>query len=110
MTVPDDAAVQAATASGGPLRRVVAALQGGAHSRAALARLTGLDREVVDAALDHLTRLGRVRAELLGSVCPQPGCGSCPSGRADGAPGCGAPAPASAQGPVALTLLPRRPR
>lgn len=109
MTLPDEADVSAAAASGGPLRRVVAALQGGAHSRAALARLTGLDRELVDAAVDHLTRLGRVRAELLASGCPQPGCASCPSGRADGAPGCGAAAPASAPGPVALTLLPRRP-
>ncbi len=94
--------------SGGPLRQVLTALTGGAASRAELARRTGLSRDVVDTCLEHLVRTGHVQAEPIGSGCPDSGCGGCPSGRADGAPGCGAPAPSRSQGPVALTLAPRR--
>ena len=93
----------------GPLRRVLLALEAGATSRAALARHTGLDGELVDAALTHLVRLGRVRAEALGSSCPSQGCGRCPSGRADGVPGCVLRGPAASASLVAVTLVQRRP-
>jgi len=95
--------------AGGPLRRVLLALEAGVASRAALARHTGLDRDLVDAALAHLMRLGRVRAEALGSGCPSGGCGRCPSGRSDELPGCLAGGPAASRGPTAVTLVPRRP-
>jgi len=93
----------------GPLRRVLLALEAGVASRAALARHTGLDRDVVDAAVAHLVRLGRVRAETLGSGCPSDGCGRCPSGRSDGLPGCLAGGPAVSRGLKAVTLVPRQP-
>ena len=93
----------------GPLRRVLLALEAGADSRAVLARHTGLDVELVDAALAHLVRLGRVRAETLGSGCPSEGCSRCPSGRPDGVPGCLAASPGGSKGLVAVTLVPRQP-
>lgn len=93
----------------GPLSRVLLALEAGATSRAALARHTGLDAELVDAALVHLVRLGRVRADALGSGCPSEGCGRCPSGRADGVPGCVLRGPAASASLVAVTLVQRRP-
>lgn len=97
-------------ATAGPLRVVLDALGHGGHTRADLAHATGLSRDVVDAALEHLVRIGRVRAEDLGGACPSAGCGGCPSGRADASAGCGAPGPASSRGPVALTLAERRTR
>ncbi len=99
-----DALGLANASSPGPLSRVVAALEAGAHSRAALADATGLDPEVVDTALDHLVRLGHVAMEPLGSGCPTSGCGACPSGTAGGEAGCGASGPATSRGPVAVRL------
>jgi hypothetical protein len=93
----------------GPLRRVVAALEAGAESRVALARVAGLDPDVVDSALEHLVRLGRVRLEPLGAGCPSSGCGSCPSGPRDGSDGCAVLTPSAARGPVAVTLVGRPP-
>jgi len=98
-------AMALATASSlGPLSRVAAALEHGATSRADLARLTGLDPDVVDGALDHLIRTGHIEATQLGGGCPAGGCGGCPSGRADGTAGCGASDPSTARGPIALRL------
>ncbi len=108
MTGSEGALADAGESFPGPLRRVVVALEAGARDRADLAEVTGLDRDVVDAALDHLTRLGRVRVERLAGGCPDLGCGACSSGRADGRAGCGAAAPAPSAGPVAITLT-RRP-
>ena len=99
-----DALALATTSSPGPLSRVAAALEHGADTRAGLAEHTGLDPELVDTAIDHLLRLGRLELEQLSGGCPTTGCGSCPSGRADGSAGCGAAGPSSSQGPVALTL------
>jgi len=91
-----------------PLRAVLAAFEDGAGSKADIARATGLRADVVDAAVEHLVRLGRLRAEHLGSGCPSGGCGSCASGH-DGAPGCGASAPSPRRaGPVLVQLSLRR--
>lgn len=109
MIDPDGAGAPVALTGAGPLRKVVAALEAGAFTRAELARRCDLDREVVDAALDHLSRTGLVTQRRLASGCPEHGCASCPSGRADGAAGCGAAEPARSRGPIALTLATRRP-
>lgn len=95
--------------SAGPLRRIVAAIEAGAASRAEVAARAGLDRQIVDAALEHLIRSGRLNSERIGVACPDTGCGRCPSGRADGTAGCGASGPQTSRGPVALTLT-RGPR
>lgn len=91
-----------------PLRAVLGAFEAGAGSRADIARVTGLRSDVVDAAVEHLVRLGKVRAEELSTGCPSGGCGSCGLG-VDGAPGCGAQAPSPRRsGPVLLQLSLRR--
>lgn len=96
------------TRTPGPLRRVVAALEAGADTRGRLELATGLDRDVVDSALDHLERLGWVRSEPLASGCPGSGCGPCPSARPDGPAGCGALTRSGTRGPVVVTLVGRR--
>lgn len=89
------------------LRLVLAAIAEGAGSRAGVARHTGLSAEVVDAAVDHLVRTGRLVTTPLGGGCATGGCGSCPSGRPDGAAGCGAAHVEVGRGPVALTIAAR---
>jgi hypothetical protein len=87
-----------------PLRSVLDAFGSGARSRHQLCRATGLSTDMVDAALDHLVRMGRLEARELSTGCPGGGCGSCASG-VDGAPGCGAPAASSQRrGPVLVQL------
>jgi hypothetical protein len=95
--------------SAGPLRAVLAAFERGVASLDEVARATGLPRELVDASVDHLVRMGRIRAEELSVGCPDGGCGSCASGAGESA-GCGAAGPSAARsGPVlvALTVRPR---
>ncbi|WP_296137166.1 FeoC-like transcriptional regulator [uncultured Tessaracoccus sp.] len=91
----------------GPLSRVADAIADGAVSRAQIAERTGLQAGVVDAALEHLERLGRFTVEQLAGGCPDGGCGACPSGTRDGRAGCGAAGPSSARGPVLLKLTKR---
>ncbi|MGN6330080.1 MAG: FeoC-like transcriptional regulator [Motilibacteraceae bacterium] len=94
----------------GPLRAVLDAFDAGAASLADVAHRTGLDRDVVDAAVDHLVRLGRLSAQQLAVGCPPSGCGGCASGTADGAAGCGADGPSAVRsGPVLVALSVRRP-
>lgn len=88
----------------GPLSQVFEAIASGAGSRTDIVDRTGLAADVVDAAIDHLQRMGRLEAETLGSGCPTEGCGSCPSGTAAGKAGCGAPGPGVGRGPVLLKL------
>jgi hypothetical protein len=95
--------------SGTPLRSVLTAFEDGALSRAEVAERTGLRRDVVDAAIEHLLRLGRLDAKELAVGCPDGGCGTCASGHGD-APGCGAAGPSARRsGPVLVSLSVRRP-
>jgi FeoC like transcriptional regulator len=92
-----------------PLRSVLTAFEDGARSRTDVCAGTGLRRDVVDAAIEHLLRMGRLDAKELTVGCPDGGCGSCASG-ADDAPGCGASGPSTRRsGPVLVTLSVRRP-
>lgn len=108
MTAPATLSPRVQRPEAGPLRRVLAALDAGAADRAELARATGLGSEVVDTALDHLVRIGRVPASTVSTSCPPVGCGGCPTARSGGASGCGAGTPAPSGAECALTLLRRR--
>ena len=93
-----------------PLRAVLGAFEGGARSRTDVCTRTGLRRDVVDAAIDHLLRMGRLDARELTTGCPAGGCGSCASGIGD-SPGCDAAGPSAGRsGPVLVTLSVRRSR
>ena len=93
----------------GPVSRVLAALEEGAPSLAEVSARTGLRRDVVDAAVDHLVRLGRLETRTLAIGCPGSGCGSCVSARVDGSPECGADGPSRRRsGPVLVALSVRR--
>ena len=109
--------------SGGPLRAVLAAFDDGAGTLEGVSRTTGLDPQVVEAAVEHLIRSGHLSAQRLSFGCPAPGgggCGGCV--RADG--GCDVPAhgsdvahggghgaggPQRRSGPVLVAFLRRRP-
>ncbi|WP_289032688.1 FeoC-like transcriptional regulator [uncultured Arsenicicoccus sp.] len=96
--------------TGGPLQQVLAAFGSGARSLDEISRRTGLSRASVDAAVDHLVRMGRVEARELAAGCPDGGCGTCASGSADGDAGCGADGPSRRRsGPVLVELTLRRP-
>jgi hypothetical protein len=91
-----------------PLRSVLAAFEDGARSRSEVGTRTGLRRDIVDAAIEHLLRVGRLDARELTVGCPDGGCGSCASGAGD-APGCGSSGPSARRsGPVLVTLSVRR--
>ncbi|MCE1178075.1 MAG: FeoC-like transcriptional regulator [Micrococcales bacterium] len=93
-----------------PLSAVLAAFEAGAESLDDVSRRTGLDRDVVSAAVDQLVRMGRIDARELAIGCPSGGCGSCASGTSDGQAGCGADGPSGTRsGPVLVTLSLRRP-
>lgn len=95
--------------SSSPLRSVLTAFEDGARSRTDVCTTTGLRRDVVDAAIEHLLRMGRLDAKALTVGCPDGGCGSCASGVGD-APGCGASGPSTRRsGPVLVSLSVRRP-
>ena len=89
-----------------PLRAVLAELDAGAPTLDEVARRTGLDRDVVAAAVEQLVRLRRVTASALSTSCPDGGCGPCPAG--SGCDARGAPAP-SGRRPVLVALSVRRP-
>lgn len=96
-----------APAATSPLRAVLEALRGGAGSLSEVTRECGLDRDVVEAAVEHLVRVGAVSARELALGCPGGGCSSCASG-VDGAPGCGSPGPSPTRtGPVLVALTVR---
>jgi hypothetical protein len=92
-----------------PLRSVLTAFEDGARSRTDVCDRTGLRRDVVDAAIEHLLRMGRLGAQELTVGCPDGGCGSCASGSGE-TPGCGAAGPSGRRsGPVLVSLSVRRP-
>jgi FeoC like transcriptional regulator len=93
----------------GPLTLVLDAFGAGAASLGEVESATGLSRDVVAASVDHLVRMGRLEAAQLSMGCPTGGCGTCASGTADGAAGCGAPAPSGGRrGPALVALTLRR--
>jgi hypothetical protein len=89
----------------GPLVAVLAELTAGTPTLDDVARRTGLTRDVVEAAVAQLVRMGRVTASTLSTTCPDDGCGGCATGR------CGArgqPAPGGRRPVlVALSVNPR---
>lgn len=95
--------------AGGPLRLVLGALEGGAGSLAEVSARTGLERQLVEAAVHHLVRLGHLEATELSMGCPPAGCGGCASAEPGGTAGCGASAPSAARrGPTLVALSVRR--
>lgn len=58
------------------LRDVLAAFDG-ARTVDEVAARCGLRRDVVDAAVTQLVRLGRLRADIVVSGCPSGGCAGC---------------------------------
>lgn len=87
-----------------PLTAVVAAIRSGSGTIAEVERATGMPRDVVEAVLDHLGRLGRLTSEQVQVGCPATGCGSCllSSGVSRSCPGAGSPRPGS--GAVLMSL------
>lgn len=83
-----------------PTRSVLAHIEQGAASISEIAGRTGLDRGVVDMAVQRLVAQGYLMAEPLAGGCPDEGCTACPSGDRGG-PGCGG---TRASGPVMITL------
>ena len=74
------------------------AVESGATTRGAIAARTGLDPDVVDGAVDHLLRLGRIATPTLRTSCPEGGCAGCGSVTGSGC------SPQAASGPVAVTV------
>ncbi|MGN6608625.1 MAG: FeoC-like transcriptional regulator [Jatrophihabitans sp.] len=87
-----------------PLRSVLDAIADGARSRHDLVTRTGLPLDVVDAAVEHLVRIGRLESTELAAGCPGGGCGSCASGVGD-TPGCGASGPSPVRSGRALVQI-----
>lgn len=87
-----------------PTRSVLALIEEGATSIGDIARRAGLDRGVVDMAVQRLVAQGYLSAVPLAIGCPDEGCGACPSGDGD-RPGCGGTPTA---GPVMITVVPSR--
>ncbi len=85
----------------GPLTVVLAAVESGATTRAAIVTRTGLDPDVVDGAVDHLLRLGRVAGLGLTTSCPDGGCHGCGSVTGSGC------SPRDARGPQPVTVRTR---
>ncbi len=75
----------------GPLRRVLAAIEGGAGSLADIERATGLDRDVVEASVDHLIRIGRLETRPLALGCDAAGCSECAVRPPSAGPECAVP-------------------
>ena len=78
-----------------PLRAVLRAAQEGAGTTAEISRRTGLDRSVVDAAVGHLQRTGRLGVLSLPLAATD--CTTCSSGCVGG----GCPAVRERPAPVA---------
>lgn len=68
------------TVEASPLRAVLAELSAGTRTLHDLARRTGLDRDLVEAMVEQLVRLGRVRSSTLSPSCQVTRCRGCPSG------------------------------
>ena len=84
----------------GPLAAVLSEIDAGTGTVSLMARHTGLNPEVLQTALDHLIRTGKVDVEQMPFGCPPAGCGACE------VDGCGTAS--SGAGRTMLTLLRRR--
>lgn len=82
MTASDQAPRPPADPHRSPLAAVLAAFSAGAVSTAEVRLRTGLDREVVDAAVEHLIRMGRLERSAVDLGCAREGCDTCPAGGA----------------------------
>lgn len=89
----------------GPLHAVLGAFEDGATSLAEVCKRTGLARETVDGAVEHLRRMGRLDSRELAMGCPAGGCGSCAWGKADGESACGATGPSNQRRGLVLVQL-----
>lgn len=85
-----------------PLSAVLSAVESGANTVGEIATRTGLRPDVVDAAVEHLRRLGRIGSVSLTSGCPDGGCTGCGSPTGSGCHTVGAAG--HPQGPVPVTL------
>jgi hypothetical protein len=81
-----------------PLTAVLEALGSGASSRLAVTAATGLSPDVVDAAVEHLERLGRLEVRALTADCSSASCAGCAFAR-----GCRAPATRRRTAPVRVS-------
>ncbi|QGS35957.1 hypothetical protein FOB82_11325 [Corynebacterium xerosis] len=90
-----------------PLAAVRSAIADGVTSRSAIAAGTGLSRSTVDAAIDHLDRIGSLRRERIASSCPSGGCGGCAHAGGDGSACPSSRTGDGPRGPVALVLTRR---
>lgn len=87
----------------GPLHAVLTALEDGAGSLDEVRTKTGLPRDMVDAAVAHLVRIGRLSTESLAFGCPAAGCGSCAAAGAGG--GCDARSASSGSSGLVLVAI-----
>ncbi len=85
----------------GPLAAVRSAFARGVRTVPEIAASTGLNPDVVAAAVDHLVASGRLQAQPLASGCPADACGGC----ALLAAGCGGPVTTRAGRGRTLTLV-----
>jgi hypothetical protein len=86
---------------------VLAELTAGTPTLDDVARRTGLARDVVEAAVAQLVRMGRVTSSTLSTTCPDDGCGGCATR------GCGAhgrPAPGGRRPVLVALTVPPHPR
>lgn len=63
--------------STGPLRAVLAEVDGGALTLTEIAGRTGLSMDMVRTSLEQLVRMGLLSTEAMTAACPPAGCGSC---------------------------------
>ncbi len=91
-------------------RLVLDEVRAGTPTVADIARHAGVDRGLVELAVERLVASGQLDAHALAGGCPADGCGSCPSGFAGGPTPDGRCASGSlGGGAVLLTLGTRHP-
>ena len=85
----------------GSLREVLNAFTSGARTVDDIGSRSGLDRELVQVAIDQLVTLGLVAREQSSTRCPRTACGGCSAPRGNG---CSTRAAAVRGGLVTLTV------
>jgi hypothetical protein len=64
-------------------RTVLDEVAAGTPTVAEIARRAGVDRGLVELAVERLVAAGRLDAQALAGGCPAQGCGTCPAGSSD---------------------------